>query len=270
MFQGGIWNLSVRSMKVTLYVLFSFSILTAYSQKDSVKRIKWAVGININTVEPATDFAIAQRIYLNGHRKDNSYCLGAMVSYTLKDNFHIRLSGKYTNNRVKETHDSREENGYAGGGYNLDTLGAQQSIFYLTPALLWSQQYKRLTFYGGFQIVYKYYSSISAYSNQWYYASAHAYDETIKYNFTEEGGFAIGPGALVGFGVNVWKLISLGAEFSSSYSYYQTGGKITTRKTLLKPDPSNNFYDSYSETQQTFKGYGFSNVVSSICLHITF
>ena len=258
-------------MKSKASLLLSFFLLTITAFAQLEKDYKWQVGVNINTVEPATDFAIKERLYTYSHRKDNSYCLGMNISYRLKDNCNVRFASKLTSNRVVETSDEREFNNGSASGYTIDTVDAHQSVFYFSPGVLWDFKYKKLNLYAGFQAVYKYYGLISGNLNKWAYSGTNALEFHQIYYQTEQGGFAIGAGPVAGFAVNIWKCIYVGAEFSSAFSYYKTGGKLTTEKTLISAvSPANNYYNDYSEFQRTDKGYGFSNVLSSVNISISF
>jgi hypothetical protein len=251
-------------------ILFHYG-LNVSGQKDTVAFKKWCIGVSLNTVEMATDFVIKERLILNGHRTDNSYCLGMFAVYNLKNNWHLRLLGKYTNNKAKETYDYREHSSYAGGSYNIDTLSAKQTIVYISPGLFHDFKYKRLNIYGGLQFVYKHYNPIKANTVQWFYFPDGSLEELLKYHQSSEGGFALGVGAFAGFSLQILKPLFIGAEFSSTYSYYNLGGEIITEKTSVNfVNPSASYYNERSINQQTFKGYGFSNVISSLCLHFNF
>lgn len=264
--------------KVAISILFCLNAFLSVAQMDSVAKKKqpitpkWQIGVNINTVEQADDFLIKERIIFNSHRKDNSYCLGMNISYRLKGDFHARLGFKYTNNRAEEIHDSRSDLGYgAGGGYNIDTLNSHQTVVYYTPGISYGFQYKRLDFYGGFQVVYKNYGIITSNTLQWFYYSDGTLNELIRYKYTGGGGYAIGLGAFGGFSINIWKGISIGAELSSTYSYYDIGGKTTIVKDVVNfTTPSNSYYGDYQETYRTFKGRGFSDILSSLNISFKF
>lgn len=263
--------------KLFISILFYLCVCALIAQTDTVTKKehllnpKWQIGVNVNTVEQAIDFVIKERIFLYGHRKDNSYCVGINGSYRLKGDLHFRLGLKYTNNRAEETHDSREDLGYGGGGYNLDTVNARQEIIYLQPGVIYNFQYKKLDFYGGFQIVYKNYGTIAGNTTQFFYQSNGTFNEQIKYYLTSKGGYSIGIGALAGFSFNVWKGIHIGAEFSSAYSYHEVGGKVTIVKDVVNfTSPSGSYYGSYQETYQTFKGVDFSEILSSLNISYKF
>lgn len=258
----------------TFTVLFFLLATTVFAQleKEVEKEKKWALSINVNTVEPLSDAGfdynvLSERILINGHRKDNSYCVGLNLTYKIIENCGIRLSAKMTNYKVTETRDEREFSPQ-GNDFGLDSVDANQSMFYFSPGILWNSNYKKLNFYGGFQFVYRQYSAGVGNTRSYIYSGSNStpFFYTKVYQ-TEPGGFSIGIGPIAGFSVNVFKSISIGTEFSTAYSYYKTGGAITSFKTNILPtyvtgDPS--------ISGQTFKGFKFSSLLSTINISISF
>lgn len=260
--------------KSSLLLLFSSLTITAFAQleKETVRINKWQLGVNVNTVEPITDAGfdfneLSQRTFSNGHKKDNSYCVGLNLTYKIKENCAVRLSTRMTKYKVTETVDFREFSP-PGSDYGLNSSDIQQTMFAISPGILWNSNYKKLNFYGGFQLVYRQYSSVIG--NTYYRAyltSNNAPVSFIDFHQTEPGGFSLGAGSFAGFSINILKNVSIGSEFSTAYSYYKTGGAITTTKTLIFP----NYLDAgTSVSGLTFEGSKFSSLLSTINLSISF
>lgn len=266
-------------MKTKSFILLVFTSFTitgfAQSEKEVEKENKWQISVNVNTVEPASDAGfdyntLSQRTFINGHRKDNSYCVGLIASYKVKENCAVRLSAKMTNYKITETRDYREfpPSPQMTGAYEISFLDAKQSVFAISPGILWNSNFSKLNFYGGFQLVYKKYSSIIGNTNllDYDYPSNILTIDRRTYQ-TEPGGFSTGVGPVAGFSVNQFKSISIGAEFSTAYSYYKTGGAITSTTTFFLP----NYVSPASEiSEQTFQGFGFSSLLTTINIAINF
>jgi hypothetical protein len=250
-------------------IFFFLPPFLIFGLNDTLKKQKKVIEININTVEQASDFVIQERLIYNSHRKENSYCLGANIGYQIKENSYLRFSFKYTKHKATEILDERESTSYIGGDYVINNLKAEQSVYYFAPSYIWNYNFKKMFFFGGFQLVYKYYGKISGTNKQYFYTSSNL-EQTIDSRQIEDGGYSFGAGAVLGFNINFWKNLFIGAEFSSAYCYYDIGGKIRTERDILfHNNPSNNFTD-YNETARTTKGQGFSSILSSINLSIKF
>lgn len=260
---------SIAKRTSLFWILFFSQQLLIFGQNDSIKKHRKILEFNINTVEQASDFVIQERLIYNSHRKENSYCLGANIGYQIKENSYLRFSFKYTKHKANEILDERESTSYIGGDYVINNLKAEQSVYYFAPSYIWNYNFKKMFFFGGFQMVYKYYGKMSGTTKQYFYTSSNL-EQTIDSRQIEDGGYSFGAGAVLGFNINFWKNLFIGAEFSSAYCYYDIGGKIRTERDILfHNNPSNNFTD-YNETARTTQGHGFSAIISSINLSIKF
>jgi len=264
--------------KFIISILFLLNAILSFAQVDSVKKkkeliiSKWQIGINVNTVEPLSDAgfdynALSQRIFVNGHKNDKSYSLGLNLAYNINKSCVIRLAGKLTNYKIKETRDEREFSP-RGNDYGLDSIDVTQSMYSISPGILWNINYNKLSFYGGFQLCYKHYSPINAYTSSTTIADSNNVAWSRQtFEQSEPGGFSIGAGPVVGFYVFVLKGFSIGAEFSTAYSYYKTGGEITTKKTNILPV----YLDGGTYISiQTYQGFKFSSMLATINMSISF
>ena len=272
--------------KLFILILFCFGALISSAQSTPVavadkcpatenwKTQRWAIGVNVNTVEPITDAGFdfnefSVRTFSNGNEKDESYCIGLNIAYKIKENCALRLSARMTNYKVTETVDFRAFSP-SPSDYGLNSSDIKQSMFAISPGILWNSNYKKLNYYGGFQLVYRQYSSVIGNTDYRDYLFANnALISVQNYYQTEPGGYSIGLGPVVGFSVNVFKYLSIGAEFSTAYSYYKTGGAITTAKTNIFPasvagPPSINI------SALRFQGFKFSSILSTINVAFNF
>lgn len=236
---------------------------------------KWQVGVNINTVEPITeagyDIYFGQIRLFNDfdHQKSNLTSLGFNVSYKVQESWGIRLSAKALRYKVEETYNQKDyvDGGTPSGDYIIDTGSVKQSAYSFAPGVFWNIPYKKNNFYGGFQVVYKKFDPAfehliyRRYSTQTDTLTSYRY-----YDFKIQGGLAIGIAPFVGFSANIYKGFSLGAEFSSAYSYYKTGGALTETETRIYPIQSSGGYTN----KHTYQASKFSSVISSINLSYSF
>lgn len=263
-------------MKTKSFILLFFLLTTtAFAQLEKEKKYKWQIAVNINTVEPITeagyDVYFGQTRLFNDfdHQKNNLTSFGLNLSYMVQENFGIRLSAKSTKYKVEETYNAKDYVSASppSGDYLIDTGYVKQSTSVFSPGIFWNFKYKKLNLYGGFQIVYRRYNP--AYEHLIYRLYDTQTDTLITYRYHDiklEGGYSIGIAPFVGFSANVFKGISVGAEFSSAYSYYKTGGKLTWTETRFYPTA----YTESHTNKHTYEAYKFSSIISSINVSYNF
>jgi hypothetical protein len=257
-----------------LFIFLSFFSFAQYIAPEK----KWTVAINVNTVEPITE---AGFVYIVGqtrifdpadHKKDNSYSLGLSAAYKIKENCALRLSVKGANYIIDETVDQRETLPFTGNDYLIDDGHIRQSVYSFSSGILWNSNYKKLDFYGGFQMVYRYYSPAIITLNYHDYTSlTNALLLERDYVFKNDGGFSIGIGPIAGFSVNVFKGLSIGAEFSMAYTYYKTGGEINWSETFIHPPPQPITTAGVGlQMPSSYEAFKFSSLLSSINIAFSF
>lgn len=263
-------------MKTKSFILLFFLLtFTAFAQVEKEKKYKWQIGVNINTVEPITeagyDIYFGQIRLFNDfdHQKNNLTSFGLNVSYMVQENLGIRLSARSTKYKVEETYNSKDlvTASPPSDVYIIDTGYVKQSTLVFCPGIFWNYKYKKLNLYGGFQIVYRRYNP--AYEHLIYRFYDTQTDTLTSYRYHDiklEGGYSIGFAPFVGFSANLFKGISVGAEFSSAYSYYKTGGTLTWTETRFYPTA----YSESHSNKHTYEAYKFSSIISSINLSYTF
>ena len=267
--------------KLFISILFYLYVTTSIGQTDSILKKKqliipkWQIGVNVNSVEPITeagyDIYFGQPRLFNDfdHQKKKSTSFGLNISYQVKEQWGVRVLGKLTKYKVEETFSAKDRvtSGPSSSDYLVDTGTVKQSNYVLSPGIFWNFSYKRLKFYCGLQIVYKNFGPVTEhliyrkYDTQTDQLLDHRY-----YDIELEGGYSIGAGPFIGFSFNIFKGISLGGEFSSSYSYYNTGGELKWTETRIYPTAYSDFYTN----KHTYKANKFSSIISSINLAYSF
>lgn len=263
-------------MKTKSFILLFFLLTTsAFAQLEKEKKYKWQIGVNINTVEPITeagyDIYFGQTRLFNDfdHQKNNLTSFGLNVSYMVQENFGIRLSAKSTKYKVEETYNQKDLStvGPTTSEYIIDTGYVKQSAIVFSPGIFWNFKYKKLNLYSGFQIVYRRFNP--AYEHLIYRIYNNQTDTLVSHRYYDiklEGGYSIGIAPFIGFSANIFKGISVGAEFTSAYSYYKTGGELTWIETRFFP---NALTESHSN-KHTYEAYKFSSLISSFNISYTF
>ncbi|MDO9184629.1 MAG: hypothetical protein Q7W13_01360 [Bacteroidia bacterium] len=265
-------------MKTKLFILLLFTSFTAFAQLE--KERKWQIGVNINTVEPITeagfDYAVNQTRIFNdatAHRTDKSTSFGINLSYQTKDKCVLRLVAKMTQYKIDERYDSREAREITtapSSDYILDTGYIRQSVYTISPGIVWNFSYKKLNIYGGFQLVYKKYSPTEIDLRYAFYNTSNDSLTSAKYYIIREGGgYSLGLGPVTGFSVNVFKNFSIGAEFSSAYTYYKRGGETSWFLQFTYP-PQNAGNSGTIISHGTYEAYKFSSVLSSVNISYNF
>ena len=124
-----------------------------------------------------------------------------------------------------------------------------------------------MNLYVGFQVVYRKYNP--AYEHliyRVYDTQTNTLLSHIELDIKLEGGYSIGIAPFVGFSANIFRGISVGAEFSSAYSYYKTGGTLTWTQNFFYP---NALTDSFTN-KASYEAYKFSSIISTINISYVF
>ncbi len=266
--------------KIIIIIIFYFSLpYTVFAQppnqENKIANTKWSLALNINTIEPITeagfDYVVSQtRTFgdARGQRKDKSFSLGLNVSYKIKENCLLRFAAKINKYNIYETYNEKEITPVPTDEYLLDTGYIKQSVYSLAPGILWNLNYKKLNFYGGFQIIYKKYSPTLI---DLRYSTHNSSNDTLTaykyYMIKESGGYSVGIGPIAGFAVNIFKNISIGAEFTTAYTYYKRGGETNWMLMYVYP---NSLVGGTSVSHGSYEAYKFSSIISSINLAINF
>lgn len=258
----------------TALIFLAFFSATAQQQNTDEKTNKWKVGFEIGTIEPITetgyDILFTQNVACGAfaHEKSNSSSFGLNCSYLTKSGLGFRFSVKDGIYKASRTFNNTEVlTGNIPDPYIIDTFSVKQSSIIFSPGIFWNYSYKIINLYGGFQMVYRNYSAALEHQTiRQYNAQTNSLESCRYYDIKLDGGYSIGIAPFVGFSANVFKGISIGAEFSSAYSYYHTGGKYSFAQTDVYPSSTG---QSYTE-QHTFDAFKFSRLITSINLSYSF
>jgi hypothetical protein len=260
-------------IKHILSFILLFTSIVQAQKSDEIDKKKWSIGIAINSVEPITEAgydAFVGQIRLfdpADHKKSTSMSFGLNFSRNINETVSCRFLIKRTSFKISEIYDQRDVVPNYSTDYILDSGYAKQSEFVLSPCLIWKLNWKKIQLFSGFQLAYKQYSPLNI--NLKYYdydVQTNNLLSRIDFEFRTEGGFSIGLGPVAGFSIAIFKGLCIGSEFSSAFSYYKTGGKLTQTKVVVFPSSTRD----ESSVEATYEGYKFSSIISSINLSFTF
>jgi hypothetical protein len=231
--------------------------------------LKWNFGINLNTVEPITEagfdfIAGGQTRIFNptdvSHQKDHSFSAGVFAILDAGKGVSFRLKVKRTSYVIDEIYNFMDMVPYSSSTYLIDDGHFRQNVIDYMPGVTWGIGYRKMNFYCGVQGEWRQYGPISLLLNYTNYTTAtNAMQDVKTYSFKQPGGFSIGAGPLAGFSVTFLKRFSAGAEFSSAFSYYKTGGKRTL-------DTITAGFTEHSSVDNSFEAFKFSSVNTSFNL----
>ena len=258
----------------TLFFLGTLSAIA--QQQDSAKKVsKWKIGVEIGTIEPITEtgynilFTQFESMGVYSHERNNSGSFGITGSYLTKSGCGFRLSTKYGLYKSSRTFDNRE---FSAGSipydpYTIDTFSVKQPSLIFSPGMFWNFSFKKINLIGGFQMIGQVYSPAKErHIHRYYDLQTNTLLDYRTYDYKLTGGYSIGLAPFVGFSVNIFKHISLGAEFSSTYAYYHTGGQFSYTETRIYPGW---LEQGYVDTH-TYNAFKFSRLNTSIALSYNF
>ena len=203
-------------------------------EKKTEKDYKWSVGVQISN--PINDvnagwFDIDGESFDGNDVRDNSFSLGAFVSFCSKTKNYYRLRLGYTNIDVTEY-----TNGIFGNTQNTGFINGKQNKIHIAPGIFRNINNDKLHFFGGFEI------PINLYREYTLHGEGSLTDISSGI-IVEQGnsdqilnpGYSIGIGGIFGFDWQIIKQFSIGAEFSPSLLYGSFGGKVTLVQNGILP-----------------------------------
>lgn len=260
-------------MKNTLLlILTNFALLSfVFSQSEEKKKRKnkWGCAIAINSVEaqigdPEKSSWGFQPLS-ESEKIEKSFSLSIIPKYLLRNDFLFRFEIGFTNLNFSYLEDYKE------GNHTIAKQSFQQEIYRIIPGIQWDFLKKSiLQIYCGVTISYVKYNFLKY--NSYGETRQLTTDTLILWSNTQyncPGGFSAGIGAFTGFYINLKKYISIGAEFSSTYSYYKLGGRyehLNVYRSIPNPLvtlPSSTYSTSYN-------GFQFSKLITSINFSLWF
>ncbi len=221
----------------TSCILFFIS-LSVFAQQQNEKKLKWQVGVQVNTVEklPAisTLFPDGNFLYANGRVNDKSYSAGITLNYLIKENFSLRIKFDYLKRNIiqdlgKEIIDSMAivnlEN-------STDHAEITEQNFYFAPGTQWNYVFQKLNIYYGLQTPVNIYGKITVdelsetYNFNPSYVIVHSYEGTGK--ITIPGGYSFGTGTFLGGGISLGKHFTISSELTADFLFYSIMAKGNT------------------------------------------
>lgn len=235
----------LKQFLIIFFILFNYTINTAFSQDSTKTNLrKWGVGVQVNTVEQTQRYSNKIGniywtddidLYINGHNsrtKDNSFAIGIIGNYYLKNTNFLRcnIGINKINIEVKDEYPT------PWGDNAVFNASKTQTDMHFAFGTGWKIDKGKLSFYGGFVVVAAFYGK----------AFVHKYVENqvpkgTFYNSNEvtgtiENGYSYGIGNFAGFTYNI-KKISIGGEIAYSFLYSKYGGKETFYQVNIQVNP---------------------------------
>lgn len=254
---------------ILLYSL-SYNVFAQLPATQDKKKGKWQIGVNLNSIEPIRDLGANYGVTGFGnppdHIQDFSFNTGLDCFYKLTGKIALRMTTKITKYHIVNHTDTREILPFSSSTYYIIQSKKESSIINISPGILWSWNYEKISPYGGFQVEVKKYNdlTINATSSE-YNSSTNLLMSNNNQTIREEEGISFGAGPFAGFAIQMFKNIYIGADLSSSISYYKLGGTIEIIDTNTITTMTNT-----QHWQQTMEGIKFSNCSTSIILSIIF
>lgn len=248
------------------------------SAQEEKSNYKWGVAVAVNSVDaqigtPELDawgYGGASYFFtLNGYYNDkinHSLSLSIIPKYFISDDILLRFEFCVTNIKISTSHFENDvTHTYKSNGTLTD------KIYRYIPGIQWNVlKKKRVGVYCGITANYIHYSSLNYSSSSETRALP---SDTLtgwgNEQGTNPGGFAAGVGVFTGFAVYLNKRISMGAEFSSAYLYYELGGTHNIENHYQNlPNPPVSTSSNWFSTSYT--GFEFSKILSSFNISFNF
>ncbi|HTL80863.1 MAG TPA: hypothetical protein VL651_04125 [Bacteroidia bacterium] len=226
-------------MKKNFLLLLSlFTTCFCFSQNDQAQNYKWAVGLQLNTIERLPDLGngslIDERFYLGSIEKNKSFSIGVPISKRINENLFFRTGLSWTHRNIIE--DAAPVN--PSGDYVINHAQITQSIIKISPGILWGESQNKIMFYGGFILPVTIYGTTKITEHTDSYSA-----DTISY--MEDGiisipnGISVGIGSLSGFSIRINQHLCVGSEISFAYAFSKIGdGETELTRTSLSPGGS--------------------------------
>lgn len=195
---------------------------------------KWGIGIQLNTIENddqynKTLFSENVHYAYSMYKWENkSYSFGITGTYILNENIFFRLNSGIVKIKYSQHIDTRTNpTGVPPPGYTIGNMEFTQTRYYFSPRIGWEIRKNKFGLYGGFSLPLTLSKQYKNAGTDIHYDDNNIIDYSYDYQIISPGGFSIGLGAFGGFNFYILKQLSIGAEVSSSYSYFDQGGTRT-------------------------------------------
>lgn len=258
----------MKQLYKTLVLFFIFSSYAFAQDTAKTKLSKWAVGVQVNTIEKIPSFGgvgIADERYLSPSVENNkSYSFGLIGNYRLNENCSFRLQAGYTNRNIVEDYYPANPN---NGNYTMSHATIRQTNTKFSPGIQWGMKQKKFVLYGGFDIPFTLYGTMAIKGHTDSYTNdtlSFIEDDVI----TIPRGISIGIGSFSGFLINVISHIAIGSEVSCAYLYSKTGNVTVFEGTSSLPGgtPQTTTY----KIKDSIQRLGIFNIQGTLSIFYTF
>lgn len=251
---------------------------TNIPQFENGKGYKWGCAVAINDAHSQIAFVGEQVLGIDadgnmidvGKKTNNSFAWSITPKYYVNNEWVIRFEYGMTKIDLKNNY-SYQVSGYYTSPTNQTSIDAvEQKINRFVPGIQWNFfTNKRIQTYGGVNLPYVKYSSTT---RNLYYEQRNVAMDTLTATELDikniPGGFSIGLGVFAGFNVFLHKHVSLGAEFSTAYTYYKVGGE-STLVTTIQNIPAPMATGAYT-LNESYTGTRFNKIISSFNVSVWF
>ena len=253
----------------------SYSALAQFNPEPAPQS-RWGCSIEMNSIQAQVEIPMLAQsggilvdadgnIITAGSRVDKSYSYSIIPKYRINNDILLRFEFGITNLDLEANVDAK-----GGLDHDISNTEISSRIYRYTPGFQWTfMKTKRIESYCGMTATYINYKAVN---NNGYGERRDLATDTIQYQGSSKiwtpGGFALGIGALAGFNIYLHRQISVGAEFSSSASYYKLGGATTGEDIQTFPKPITT--TSIGTYTNSYKGFKISKIISSFNISVWF
>lgn len=271
-------SLKQKTMKLKIIhlLLGVYSFTASFAQTDSLKsnmqnhKYKWGCSVAINSVEAQivnpVQSILGSSLNPPADKTEKSFSLSIVPKYSISDDILLRFELGITNIQFKYSQELT--NSFY---HSINNSDLNQKIYRFIPGLQWNFFKKKyIEVYCGAIVSYNLYNELEF--NDSGENSQMPIDTLLSWFISKTvlpGGFALGIGAFTGFNIKLNKYVSLGAEVSSTLSYYKIGGDYSTERTYQNL-PSPPVTEVSGTSSDTYKGCQFSRILSSFNISLWF
>lgn len=204
-----------------------------------------------------------------GAKTDASYSFSIIPRYHLSKNLLLRFEFGITRIKENRTITVSSTNGSSASLLYPLTLDAiEQKTYRYIPSIQWSAfKDKRIDLHIGLSASYLYFSNLmynSHYEIRNIVPDSLVFEKETTRNVP--GGYGLGIGSLAGFDYFLFKNVSIGAEFSNAFIYYNLGGQTTITETTYYPTNVSGI--GTSVIPELYKGMRLEKIFSSFNISI--
>lgn len=266
--------IKISMKKILIILTILFSVLTcSYAQVKKEEKYGCAFVLNniytpMGLIGDAT-IGLSTDGFWNrgGERNDNSYSISIIPKYFLNKDLFVRIEFGITKiDEYKTITVSSTSGAIYSSTYPISNETIEQKSNSYIPGIQWNVfTDTKIGMHIGVSLPYNHYSDLIY--NGLFNIRNTATDTLIssnKISITVPGGYSLGIGAVAGFDFYLLKNISVGAEFSNAFIYYNIGGNVTNVYNYLFPSSNS----GEAITPEYYKGMRLEKIFSSFNITI--